>query len=250
MTNTQAARRRAARRHWVQVLPTLVREEYWPADGAAGPDAGGEEATPVRRVLDDDVAERIRAVTRGDAVLLHALVTAAAAVCLGARRGHDGVLLSVPPLTQEDVPGVVAVLPVPVAVDVAGSRRQQLLNTRQALLDAYGAQDVDPVWLDEHAPTLRPVAGDAPLGGWLVRHPPIHAPVPEGLRFDGTVEVRSDEDAIQIELDSDSDQHRRAGLAHLADSVVDVIAQIVGAPDESVTTLRRTRPAVREAAVR
>ena len=92
--------------------------------------------------------------------------------------------------------------------------------------------------------------GDSPLAGWLVRNPAIHAPAPATVRFECVVEVRSRGGTIELTVQAGQNSRCQTGLDYLADQITDVIAQILAEPDAPVRTLRRTRPAIRDAAAR
>lgn len=250
MSSSADARRRAAGRHWRGVLPTLPRTVHWPADQL--PDGAASPAEPVSRTLDEETARRVRAATRGDAVLLHAVFCAALATCLAARRDHHVVGIVVPPLRDTGDTGAPSVTALPVPLDVAATStgKRLLPATRQALLDAYAAQQPDPGWLEEHAPALRATEGGYPLADWLVSSSDIHLPVPAGLRFHGVAQVRCDENDMGVTLTADPELFRQSTVEHLAEQVVAVAGQLLTAPDTELSELRRSSRRVREAARR
>jgi amino acid adenylation domain-containing protein len=240
MSTATTVSNRAARRHWTRVLATLVPDDAWPADGAPEP---GDGPLVICRTLDPQTSARVRAVTRGDGILLHAVASAALTACFAARRDARTVVLAVPPLA--DIANALPVLPVPIPVDREQARRQHLLATRAALLEAYAAAAADPGSLGAHEDAMRATAGHYPLAGWLVRNPAIHPTPSDALTFDGTVTVNADDAQVSVQVTGSRDLFGVAGIGYLADQLVAAIGGILGEPDAPVGTLNhRSAPVV------
>nr|BAW27726.1 hypothetical non-ribosomal peptide synthetase [Actinomadura sp. SoC090715LN-10] len=239
------------------MLPEVVRMDHWPADATPAPSGKEVRSAHVvaHRVLDPELAARVRAVTRGDAVLLHTLVTAALAICFAGRSGERTIWLAVPPVrpstsdaAEDDVAEtVLGHLPVPVLVDPVGTGQELLPVVRGALLNAYGAQYCDEAWLTSQVGG--PVSTDGlPLATWLVEHTGLHQPVQPGLDFDGVLRV---EDGLTptVSVTGAPRLFTAASLGRLADQVVDVLTVLVTEPGTRLAEIPRWRPADRESAL-
>ncbi|MBU8858617.1 MULTISPECIES: AMP-binding protein [unclassified Micromonospora] len=243
MTMTLSSRQRAAR-HWSRVLPDVTREEHWPTDVAPAPTEDGRETDRLveERALDSEAAARLLAVTRGDAVLVHTVLTATLAVCFAGRSGRRDIWLDVPPV----VPGAAGfeapegsavpmpVLPVRVVVAPDGTGAQLLAETRQALLDGYAAQYVDPATAAEGA--------DQGAGGWLLTHDELHHPVRRDSRFAGVLRIGAGPEPV-LTVTGDAGRYSSASLRRLADQAVDVLTALATNPDQPLSRIPRWRPA-------
>ncbi|WP_433374792.1 condensation domain-containing protein [Streptosporangium sp. CA-115845] len=252
MSTTLSARRRAARRHWSRILPHVVVEDYWPAD-VHSPDEGRHSAPKAeRRTIDESLAARIRAVSSGDLILVHTLLTAALAVCFAARRGARTVWLAVPPTRSttpdEEIGGVMAVLPTPVPVDPDATGADLLSVTRRALLDAYDAQYGDPPSPSGEAGEPEGQDPSPPVLSWLVEHGSLHRPVRLDPGFDGVVRIDEGPDPA-LSVTGAAHLFTSASLGRLADQIIDVLAVLVAEPGTRLAAIPRWRAADRESAL-
>jgi amino acid adenylation domain-containing protein len=224
-----SAQERAARRHWSRILSRVTREDYWPDPTGESP-----EEIVVERRLGGSLTDQVTRATRGNPILRHALLSSAVAACFASYGGHRTVVIGVPALRDAagEVPGP-TVLPVPVVVEPGRSRRELLLGARQALLDAYAAQDCPYAWLREQAEP----GGDGPGGppaGWVVRDPAIHGPVPQE-RFDAVLEAGEEQGGgIVLALRAHAGPVRRTLLEYLLDRVLCAVTGILDGPGEPV----------------
>ncbi|WP_282701156.1 non-ribosomal peptide synthetase [Streptomyces sp. CC219B] len=230
-----------------------MRETYW--DSATLPDQDVPSSSrqhTLRAVVPQNVAERLEKATRGNAVLLHTVVTSALAACFAANSGHASVTLGVPALRGDEI-GTQELTVLPVALDLSpeAALKDVLALARRSLTEAYAHQECGYAWLSERLrlpeETVHGEESRCPVAGWAVRHPKIHRQLPDE-RFDGVVTIEAGSTGVVLEFSVDGRTPQHA-MEQLAEQVITVAGQFVTEPAAPLKGLRRLSPELRARAL-
>lgn len=220
---TAPGAQRAARRLWADVINRMDPTDPWPRVES------GDGVVEVDVLLGAELCELVERATRGNRVLLNAVVVTSVASVLATYGGLASVVVGTSAPAGEGH-SESALLPLLVATPTTATRRQVLAEVRERLVEAYRAPHCPPSWLLEQFHTRHGEDAGPPVR-WSVHDPELHGPLPIELPLDGVVILEKTGALLRLRVRRRAGLGERAATTYLLDRVSAALECLLTDPD-------------------
>lgn len=235
-----------AREYWRGVLRPSLDDAALPTDRSRPPRLLLSRETLAVDLRGPTFA-RLLAVSGGGDFLLYAVLVAALGVCVRQHGGAPRVTVG-SPMRRESDSEIARLLPIFAAIEPGKPFRELLVGVRQALLDAYACQQVDPLAL---LPELGRTHSENrhPFVDVVLRLDSLHGPIPRG-QHDIEIDLRRTETGLEGELRFREALWDRATMVALFARYEANLAQLLADVEQPICRIDGLPAAEREALLR